>query len=151
MPLSNCLLLSSINIIYFMCINFVRMILKKYFLLVTNSMICKNKENSFRRYHAVSQIFDGLYKNKNFCSNDHTISKLRISKWRLSDIVAGLTSFTKVNSKHHYLSLYRNDVSAISSQALLLLPRLILSIIICHYIEMTSQRYRRRPYFFYQG
>ena len=34
-------------------------------------MICKNKEKSFQLYHAVSQIFDGLYKNKNFCSNDH--------------------------------------------------------------------------------
>ena len=63
-------------------------------------MICKNKEKCFQRYHAVSQIFDGLYKNKNFCFNDHIKSKLRISKWRLSDIVAGLTSFTKVNSEH---------------------------------------------------
>ena len=62
-------------------------------------MICKNKENCFQRYHAVSQIFDGLYKNKNF-SNDHIKRRLRISKCRLSDIVAGLTSFTKVNSKH---------------------------------------------------
>ena len=82
-----------------MCINFVRINIKNIFLLVTNSIICKNKEKGSQRYHVVSQIFNGLYKNKNFCSNDHN-KKLRISKWRLSDIVAGLTSFTKVNSKH---------------------------------------------------
>ena len=32
-------------------------------------MICKNKEKCFQRYHAVSQIFDGLYKNKNHFVN----------------------------------------------------------------------------------
>ena len=100
MPLSNYLLLSSINIIYFMCINFVRINLKNIFLLVTNSIICKNKEKSLQHYHVVSKIFNGLYKNKNFCSNDYIKSKLRISKWCLSDNFAGLTSFTKVSSIH---------------------------------------------------
>ena len=57
-------------------------------------MICKNNEKRFQRYHVVSQIFNGVYKNKNLCSNDH-IKNLGF--------------------------------------------------------EMTSQRYRRRPYFFYQG